>query len=124
MTNKEKSMGYDIESLNKIIRYMEEDTIIEYPQQLISDCGNFISYSSGDILFPFLPKLYRPSWWVSFDLVSGEKTFSYFSLYCIKNYGLTNDEVDYEWSKYFYIVPDIISRLLLSDRTVQSPRPL
>jgi len=81
------------------------DKIINY---IIEDCD--IDYDTGEIHFPYLPK----------DIVMGISYFYKdrspfeFQDYCMDNYGLTEDEIDYVWEQFFMIIgTDVLKRFEL-----------
>ena len=120
---------YKLKFLNKVIQYLVEDTEVSYPKKSFSYCGNFITWSSGDILFPFMG-ISRLNFSNVYYILKFETPFSNFSDYCKDTYSLTEGEIEYAWERYRNIFIQIINDPYvhkdgsLYDRTVQSPRPL
>jgi hypothetical protein len=120
---------HKLKFLNKVIQYLVEDTEVNYPKKSFSYCGNFITWSSGDILFPFMGVSRLNFSNVSY-ILRYDKPFPFFYEYCKDTYSLTEGEIEYVWERYRNIFIQIINDPYvhkdgsLYDRTVQSPRPL
>jgi hypothetical protein len=88
MINLKENIGF----LNKVIDQIVRETELDYVDDLIH--VPFLHYSAQYPLFTFFSY--------------SDRMFSYFVVHCKDVYGVNEDEVEYVWNEYKFIIEDKI----------------